>query len=210
MTSQPISVQPPRLAVWLIHLFTTGEEGESILGDLHEEFSNLASAHDASARSWYWRQAMKTSAHLASSGFRAAPWSTTAAVIGGFLLLRFVSGLPDKALGAITDRYLAYWSNHFKLYMSLATDGMLIAHFVLAMLVGSMVALAAKGRELVAITGLVVFLGALTVAAWLASVTSTGDAWRLLVQCADPFAILLSGVIIRSYKGTPKSTPSNA
>lgn len=38
MTFQPQSVQPPRIAVWLIRLFAVGEEAESMLGDLLEEF----------------------------------------------------------------------------------------------------------------------------------------------------------------------------
>jgi hypothetical protein len=43
MTSQPHFVQPPRIAVWLISLFALAAEAESILGDLLEEFSVLAS-----------------------------------------------------------------------------------------------------------------------------------------------------------------------
>jgi hypothetical protein len=35
-------VQPPRLAVWLVNLFTPYEQAESIPGDLFEEFSAVA------------------------------------------------------------------------------------------------------------------------------------------------------------------------
>jgi len=107
--SRPEFVRPPRLASWLINLFTPVEDPESILGDLLEEFSELASKLGvAFARRWYWRQTIRTIAHLAGSGFRAAPWSTTAAVVGGFLLGKFVAGLPDKLLSSVTDRYLVY------------------------------------------------------------------------------------------------------
>jgi hypothetical protein len=120
MTSQAFFLQPPRIAVWLVNQFTPPEESESILGDLLEEFSQLAStAGVAVARGWYWRQTVKTIVHLAGTGFCVAPWSTAAGIVGGLLLLRFVSGLPDKVLSALTDRYLAYWSTHFTTYMFL-------------------------------------------------------------------------------------------
>src|ERR1700678_290990 len=172
MKSQPEFAQPPRIATWLVNLFIPAEDGESIPGDLHEEFSHLASKSGiAVARSWYWRQTVKTIAHLAGMGFRVAPWSTAAAVVGGFLLMRFVSGLPDKLLAAATDRYLTYWSTHFKAYMFCATDGMFIAHLVGSVFVGCTVALTAKKREMVATMTLALVLGALGIAAslgWLA------------------------------------------
>ena len=107
MTSQADFLQPPRIAVWLVNLFTlTAEEAESIPGDLLEEFSHLASKSGvAFARSWYWRQTVKTIAHLVGSGFRVAPWSTTAAVVGGFLLVSRLSlGCPSgRSLQFFTD-----------------------------------------------------------------------------------------------------------
>jgi hypothetical protein len=72
MTPPAYLVQPPRLAVWLVNLFTRAEEAESILGDLLEEYFQLASKSGvALARSWYWRQTVKTIAQLAGTGFRA-------------------------------------------------------------------------------------------------------------------------------------------
>ena len=66
MTSKADFVQPPRIAVWLVNLFTPAKETESIPGDLLEEFSQLASKSGVTvARSWYWRQTAKTIAHLA-------------------------------------------------------------------------------------------------------------------------------------------------
>lgn len=150
MTSEAYFVHPPRIAVWLVDIFTPIEDTESILGDLFEEFSHLASDSGvAAARSWYWRQTVKTIAHLFGAGFRAAPWSTTATVVGGFLLLRFVMGLNDKLLMVVTDRYLAFWSGHFNAYIWLL-NAMLIPHLIALMFVGCVVALAAKGKELVA------------------------------------------------------------
>jgi hypothetical protein len=58
-------------------------------GDLLEEFSQLASKSGiAFARSWYWRQTLKSLVHLAGAGFRNTPWSTFAIVMGGDFDLR--------------------------------------------------------------------------------------------------------------------------
>jgi hypothetical protein len=212
MTSQAFFVQPPRIAVWLVNQFTRAEETESILGDLLEEFSHLASKSGAAvARSWYWRQTVKTIVHLAGNGFRVAPWSTTAVILGGWLLLRFVSGLPDQVLSAVTNRYLAYWSTHFKIYMFWATDGMLIGHILGSMLVGCMVALAAKGRELVATTTLGLIQGALIGAAllWVVGHGPMDIGW-MLWSCARPFAIVVGGAVVRRRRSAATTPPSNA
>ena len=51
--TKPSFVQPPRFAVWLVNLFTPCEQSDSILGDLLEEFSGLASKSGmAFARRW--------------------------------------------------------------------------------------------------------------------------------------------------------------
>lgn len=211
MTPQPCFVQPPRIAVWLVNLFTPTEEAESIPGDLYEEFSHLASKSGvAVARSWYWRQTVKTVAHLACMGFRVAPWSTTAAVVGGFLLCRFAYGLPDKLLAAVTDRYLAYWSTHFNAYMFWATDGMFIAHLIASVFVGCIVALAAKGREMVATVTLGFVLGALGIAASLVWLARSGDMWMLALQCADSLAIVIGGAIVRMRRSAAETLPSSA
>ena len=42
MTSPSFSLQPPRLAVWLVNLFTVPDNAEAIMGDLLEEFSQIA------------------------------------------------------------------------------------------------------------------------------------------------------------------------
>ena len=65
MMSQAPFVRPPHIALWLVDLFTPSEQAESIPGDLLEEFLELAlKSGDAFARRWYWRQSVKTVAHL--------------------------------------------------------------------------------------------------------------------------------------------------
>lgn len=211
MTSSADFVQPPRIASWLLNLFAPPDEEESILGDLLEEFSLLASKSGvAFARSWYWRQAVKTSVHLFGAAFRVPPWSTTAAVVGGFLLHRFVSGLPDKLLSAVTDKYLFYWSAHFQAYMWVL-KGMLPAYLILWMFVGCMVALVAKGREMVATMTLVLVQCALISSAWIwvAMHRPMGLAW-MLGSCADPCAVVLGGAIVRMLRSSGRPLPSGA
>ena len=210
MTSQAGFVRPPRISTWLVKLFASTEE-ESILGDLLEEYSDLASKSGiAFARRWYWRQAVKTIAHLVRIGFRGAPWSTTAAVIGGFLLHRFVSGLPDKLLSAVTDRYLAFWSTHFKAYIWML-NGMPIEHLIGSMFVGCVVALAAKGREMIATMTLALVFCTLIGAAvvWVAAHRPMDVAWTLW-SCADPVAIVVGGAIVRMRRSAAATLPSNA
>ena len=93
----------------------------------------------AFARNWYWRQTVKTIAHLVGAGFRVAPWLTTAAAVGGFLLLRSVSGLPERAIFAVLHRYQVF-EHHFNGYVFFATNGIAIGHVIVSMFVGCIVA----------------------------------------------------------------------
>ncbi len=212
MTSAGHFVSPPRFPTWLVSLFTLPEE-ESIVGDLFEEFSQLASKSGiALARRWYWRQTVKTIAHLVGTGFRVAPWSITAIVLGGFLLLRLAHGVPDKLLMLVTDRYLVYWSNHFQAYLWVL-KGMWIEYLVGSAVVGCVVALAAKGREMVATMTLGVVLCAMAVVATVWVVTTTGDAsylWNMPWHLSDPFAIVMGGAFARARRSGARHRPSGA
>jgi hypothetical protein len=203
MTAQADFVRPPCVATWLVNLFTLPEE-ESIIGDLLEEYSHFSSRLGIpGARRWYWRQTVKTIAHLFAASFRVAPLATAAAVVGGFLGHVILSGLPDKLLSAITDRYLGYWQTHFAAYVFWATDGMLFAHLILSIIVGCIVALAAKGREVVATMTLALVLCGLIGSAlvWIAMHRPIDVAW-MLWQWADPFAIVVGGAIVRTRRIT--------
>lgn len=46
--------RPPRLADWLLHRLTFGMRGDSIIGDLHEQYERGRSV------GWYWRQTITT------------------------------------------------------------------------------------------------------------------------------------------------------
>ena len=198
----PSTVRPPVVAVWLLGLFTPYKQAESITGDLHEEFFHLASkSGGAVARSWYWRQTVKTIAHLFGTGFRVAPWWTTAVVVGGFLLLRFVSGFPERAIFAVLHRYRVF-EHHFDAYVFFSTDGIALGHVIASMFVGSIVAIAAKGREMI-VTMTLALVGAAMVGSAYVVLVARAEAlflWMLPWYFADSFATAIGGIIVREVR----------
>ncbi len=213
MTSQPQIVPPPRVAVRLVNLFSSDEEAESIEGDLLEEYTHIASKWGAPfARRWYWRQTAKTIAHLAGTAYRTAPWSTTAAIVGGFLLRRLAARFVEPAIFAVIDRYQIF-EYHFSTYRFLASTGIDIGHILVFLFVGCIVALGAKGREMVATMTLGLIFGAMVVFAFLVEVTRTGgDAfqWRLTWYFADSLAVVIGGAIVRTRRLAATAKPSIA
>lgn len=212
MTSQPHFVQPPRIAVWLLKLFALGE-AESILGDLLEEFSLLASKSGvASARRWYWRQAMKTVPQLAGVGFRSAPWMTSAAVVGGFLVRKLLGPLVEPPIFAVLERYRIF-EHHFGTYMFFASTGIDIGHLITFLFIGFFVALVSRQREMVATITLGLIYGAMAVVGFIYAVTKTGNdalLWRLTWIFADAFAIVIAGAVVRTHRLAAASRPSHA
>ncbi len=204
MTLRRSIAQPPRLAVSLLNLFTTSAETESILGDLLEEFVVLALTRGASfARHWYWRQTLKTIAHLYASAFRTEPWWVITAVIGGFCLLRLLGPLPERLIFAVLQRYKVY-EYHFGIYVFFATYGIGIAHALRAFLVGCLVAMFSKGREMVCTMTLALILCAMLSAAWAHSIsshwTTTDTLVWLLWQATVPMGIAVGGALVRAFR----------
>jgi len=206
------SFQPPRIAVWLIELFTPDEQAESIHGDLLEEFSDLASKSDvAYARRWYWRQSVHTIFHLARSGFQVAPWSIAGVVVGGVLLVQLGHAFADSAirtgLGLLNHHVLPYHRlSRFDLF--LLNSGTHLCRLTVSMLIGCVIALACKRREMLATitVSLVCSIQALT-GFW----TSFHD-WKgspllrtalpllLLYSFGGLFAMVIGGGIVRKYR----------
>ena len=207
MTAETDFAQPPRIAVFLLNLFVPPERVEPLLGDLLEEYvQHVQKSGIAVARSWYWRQSAKSIASLMLMAFRGAPWTMLAAIIGGFISHRLVHEWQDKALSAITDRYLWYWSSHFEAY-TWVLNGMEFMHFIGSMLVGCVVALAAKGKEMIATMTLALILFAMFIVGfieWVAVSWPTRDSnlqWSILMwQSLGFFAILVGGAIIRNVR----------
>ena len=211
MTSQSRDARPPRIADWLITLFVIGED-ESILGDLQEEFSlQVSRSGSAFARRWYRRQTTRTVLHLASISARTRPWLAASAVAGGFLLRKVLGPLIEPVMFALLDRYQVF-ERHFDAYRFFSSTGIDVAHLVVFLLVGFVVAFVAKEAEIVATTILAVIYAAMAVVASVYIVSRTGDSemlWRLTWYFADSFAIVLAGVTVRMRRITHTSRPSS-
>jgi hypothetical protein len=201
MTSPSFSLQPPRLAVWLVNLFTIPDNAEAIMGDLIEEFSQIAEqAGVVFARRWYWRQALKTIVHLICTAYRAAPWLTSAGVAGGFLTRKLLGRLVEPTIFAVLDRYQIP-EHHFNLYVFFATTGIDIGHLLVFLFVGCIAAIAAKERGMAAATTLSLIYAALCGTAAVSWVVQGHWALsRLTWDFADTFAILIGGAIVRTQR----------
>lgn len=210
--TKPSLIQPPRLAVWLVNLFTPYEQAESILGDLLEEFSELASKSEgAYARRWYWRQSVNTIGHLIGSGFRSAPWRIAGAVVIGRLLMLFGLMLPEKLIVAVLRAYPVYpnydHTNIVALWMFWVPLAIQIGWVILAIFVGCIVAMVAKGREMIA----TMTLGLTFLAVWLVAiiVNRPGRPFTLPVVWLDVIvAFVVGGAIVRKIRSAVSRRPT--
>jgi hypothetical protein len=214
MMSQGSVAQPPFLATWLLELFAPEEHAESIAGDLLEEFSSLqAKSGVASARRWYWRQSTKTVTRLLGTGYRIAPWSIIGVLIGGFLLLRFGASLPEQLIEEVVHLYRHHvtpyytpmqWATHV-LWLN---TSIMVGRLFVSLVIGCLVAAAAKGREMVStITlGLVSFVltGVMCWMVFARHLPGTGDPallpWILTHQFCDSTIIVVGGIIVRESR----------
>jgi hypothetical protein len=148
MTPQESFVRPPLIAGWLVSLFTPLPQTEAISGDLVEEFSDVASRLGIdSARRWYWRHSMKTIANLFGGSFRAAPWTVVCAVVGGLLLAWYVPNWIIGALFAVCREHGVFVQKRIQFLLPLINSRLL--RIVEMVLIGCIVAVAAKGSEIV-------------------------------------------------------------
>jgi len=196
--------RPPVIAVWLVGFFTPDKQTEAIQGDLVEEFSSLASSSGiAAARRWYWRQSINTVARLMGAGFCAAPWLIAGAVLGGCLLLWFGLGLADLVL--FHFRLLFHFHSKVRLWPAGILVQIQIGRFLLMMLVGSLVALAVKGREMVTAIALSLVCAALSGLAYPVWTMMHNAELALPVrtfQIVSSIAILLGAAIVREIRFT--------
>jgi hypothetical protein len=211
MTQVPV-VEPPRIAVWLLDLFISEKQGESIHGDLFEEFSGLASKSGAvSARRWYWRQCLKTIAHV-DAGFESAPLRIAGAVLLGVLLLWVGFPLPYRAIVAIVVRYRYrfHGANIVELVRFCGPLAIQIGSVIVAMTVGWVVAVVAKGAEMVATMTLALAFNTLAVLVHLDLmwVMLHLPYYFFLLQrevvflVSSSIAIVIAGVIVRMSRST--------
>jgi hypothetical protein len=204
------SFHPPRVAAWLIELFTPYEQAESIPGDLLEEFSDLASKSGAAyARRWFWRQSVPTISHLVRSGFQAAPWSTAGVVLGGLLLVQLGHVFSEWAVRTGTEfanHHLPYQHPRFDVF--LVNGGTYLIRLTVSMLIGCIIALACKKREMLATITLSLICSVQAVTGFWTFVHDWGDyktlrpvlPWALIYFFGGLFAIVVGGVIVRRYR----------
>lgn len=211
MTSRPSPIQPPQLAAWVVDLFIPREHAESILGDLLEEFSEIASRSGLTyARRWYyWRQSVKTVGQLVSAGFRAAPWLIITTTVGGFLLFVFGSSLPEKLIVGVLEirrhHVIPYYTQReMDAHVFWLNTGILTGNLLVALIVGCIVAMVAKAREMVATLTLSLVFFALNIVAWFNIARHWPDRTLPLPIVLTSFAhiilIAMGGIVVREVR----------
>jgi hypothetical protein len=213
-------VQPPRIAVWFVDLFIPNEQAESIPGELLEEFSDLASKSGlGSARRWYWRQSAKTIICLIGTGFREAPWLMVGTVLGGFLLLEFSTSNLQSAIVAVilfgSHHVTPYYdSNEVATHFFWLRIGILIGTLLEALIIGCIVAVATKGREMVstiAVSFISVVMGAALFWMSVAMHNPVDPALFpaiMVQQLSGSCMIVIGGVIVREIRSAMSRRPS--
>ncbi len=217
---QTPAARPPLIAAWLIELVTPHEQAESIPGDLLEEFSDLASKSGlASARRWYWRQSVKTIAHLAGAGFRVAPWSIAGAVVMGYLLRWFSAGLPEQVIVGVLHFRRHHVTPYYtwpqaQTHLLWLNSGIWIGHLLLSLFIGCIVAVVAKGREMVAAATLCLIFGASTglfLLHWAEPWLQNAYLVPFLVrQFTSSIMIVIGGMIVRESRSAIARRTSSA
>lgn len=96
------TVQPPRLATWLLQRMTTGPRSESLIGDLFEQYRNRPSAV------WYWRQALTAIVVGIGADLRMHPLLAIRSVAIGWALY-FVCAIPVNLLTRATSNAIIEW-----------------------------------------------------------------------------------------------------
>lgn len=131
--------------------------------------------------------------------------------------------LYGEAMESVLDRYVyEYLSdlgsrhpsrNVATEYMFWMTRGWLVGRVLVATLIGTIVALAAKGREMtVALTLFMIVLG---IVLSLVGVATNGDyeflfLWALPTVLADAIPIVVGGAIVRTLRSAATTRPSTA
>jgi len=133
---------------------------------------------------------------------------TATKVVGGFLLRKLVGPLVGSTTFAILERYQIFFEHHFSAYLFFASTGLDIEHLITFLLIGFVVAFAAKEKEMAATTMLVLIFGAMAVVGSTYAAIRTGDAaflWRLTWYFADSLVIVAAGAIVRTHRLATKS-----
>jgi hypothetical protein len=112
----------------------------------------------------------------------------------------------------LLERYQVF-EQHFDVYRFLASTGLDIAHLLVFLLVGCVVAFLAREAEVVATMTLAMIYGAMTILAFVYLFSRASDIavlWRLPWNFADCFALVIAGVTVRMRRISHTSRPSGA
>lgn len=140
------SAAPPPVAEWLVSLVASPEQTTTILGDLLEEYSAIASRSGwGPARRWYWRQRVRTITYLIASQVRLAPRETVAFAIGGFALYILAERALQMSAEALASHTRVYFYLSAAPYWSVTIAA---EQYVVPLMVGWTIARAARGREI--------------------------------------------------------------
>lgn len=216
MTSQHhVHSQPPRIAVWLLLLFTPAEQTESMLGDLLEEFASLVMTSGFGfARRWYWRQTLNTIQHAFVGALRAAPLLMVVAVVGGLWSIEFATTLSQHATRTFLDAHGMYQS-HPDAYLFWSKFPLRLGRLIICGLVGCIVAIAARRREMQVVTALSVAQMAMFAVAVIA-VVARGEEWfhwfivMLKWNTLSSIATVVGGLIVKVCRSWARKGPSPA
>ena len=204
--------QPPRLAGWLLTLFTPADQADSIQGDLLEEFSSVATkSNPFAARTWYWRQVLRTIPHNIAASFRPVPMLLPLAVIAGFWLTGLATRCSSHAMRIFLDAHRVY-ELHPAAYLFWSKFPLEIGRVLICFIIGALVALLAKRIEMVAVLTLVLLQLALFLFGAVALIAS-GRPWldwflfMALWNTLGFIATITGGVIVRTLRSpeSPKS-----
>jgi hypothetical protein len=196
-------LQPPWLASWLVFFCAPAPQSDAILGDLHEEFVVISEEAGATAaRSWYWRNALRTIVDLLASAMRAAPFR----LAGTLLSALFVQSYAFRSYAVVMNQVL----NHYRMYEShpdayvwFFNWGFNCWHLAIAFIFGMLVAAASRDREAITVLSFAAIQFGLLVTG-IGFVLSIGhqvywqpELWGL----ASIIATIAGAVLIRQWRG---------
>ena|SRR5882724_3236982 len=215
-------VQRPRIAVWLVGLFIVEEQTGMQQQILDERFSDMASrCGTGRARRWYWSQSVKTIAGLVARGFRTAPWLIVITALSGALLLQFITGNLQRVImefiSLLNHHVMPYYdSKHAASHLFWMYYAVLVGSLLASLIIGSLVAMVAKRREMIATMTLSFVSLIMTVTIFWESVAmhysvDPGLFPKIFAdQLSASFLIVIGGIFVRETRSAAAQSLSDA
>ena len=189
---------------------------------LDERFSDMASrCGTGRARRWYWSQCVKTIAGLVASGFRTAPWLILITTLSGAFLLQFVTGNLQRVImefiSLLNHHVMPYYdSKHVASHLFWMYYTVFLGSLLASLIIGSLVAMVAKRREMIATMTLSFVSLIMTVRIFWESVAMHYPVDPALFpkifidQLSASFLIVIGGIIVREIRSAADQSLSGA